>query len=125
MRCRTAAPKNAKNEENKMLKQLLHSLLLKPQQRTQRFQHCTKLPRTMCACTYGIDHSFNGYHDKLVVTPKSRQYMHPTSTRGRVEKKKKQGESVCRNQTGGVLILEVMIYNYCSFSLLLTIAVYA
>lgn len=35
------------------------------------------------------------------------------------------GRSVCRNQTGGALILEVMIYNYCSFSLLFTIAVYA
>jgi len=51
--------------------------------------------------------------------------MYPISTRGRVEKKKKWGESVCRNQAGGVLILEVMIYNYCSFSLLFTIAVYA
>ena len=37
MCCRTAATKNAKNEENKMLKQLVHRPLLKPQQRTQRF----------------------------------------------------------------------------------------
>ena len=76
-------------------------------------------------CVHGIDHLFNGYHDKLVVTRKNRQHMYPISTRGRVEKKKKWGESVCRNQTRGALILEVLIYNYCSFSLIFTIAVYA
>ena len=34
--CRTAAPKNAKNEENKMLKQPPHRPLLKRQRRAQR-----------------------------------------------------------------------------------------
>ena len=39
-----------------MLKEPLHRQLHKPQRRTERSQHCTKLPRAMWAYTYGIDH---------------------------------------------------------------------